>query len=71
MVTPLIGNEKQSETSRITSKYEIKSMYTEITGQYWIQNFCHSMGYPISETSRIYEDNQETTNIVLSDCITP
>ena len=45
-------------------------MYTSVLDHDWIKNFYISIGYPIVPSSNLYEDDQETIKMVLSDKIT-
>ena len=45
-------------------------MYTGALDQNWIRDFFRSIGYPIVPPSKLYEDNQATMKIFLSDRIT-
>ena len=62
---------KQTKTLRISSNAEERSMYTDVVDKNWIIMFCRSIGYPIGDVSKLYEDNQATTKQVLDNKITP
>ena len=46
-------------------------MYTGVLDQNWIIELFISIGYPIGNSSKLYEDNQETIKRLLADRITP
>ena len=62
-------DKKQSETSKIMSNTETRSISTGVLDQSCIRDFFISIGCPIGPPSKLYEDNQAKIKRVLSDII--
>ena len=63
-------SKKQSKTPINSSNAETRAIYTGLLDQNWIIDFSMRIGYPIGTSSKLYEDNQATIKIVLTDRIT-
>eukprot|EP00957_Ditylum_brightwellii_P000065 4808-Ditylum_brightwellii.AAC.1 len=62
---------KKPKPTDATSNVEIMSQYSEVNRIKKVRSFSTYIGYPIGESSIIYEDNIGTTKSINSEKITP